>query len=93
MKRPEGKWPGHPEFFRLFMVPGMSHCSGGECPNQFDSVTNIVNWVEKGKAPDKIIAKRLRMERSSAQGHSAHILKWPVSRAQVALMMRKTLNA
>jgi len=52
--------PGTPEFFRLFMVPGMSHCSGGECPNQFDSVTNIVNWVEKGKAPDKIIAKQIK---------------------------------
>ncbi len=52
--------PDTPDFFRLFMVPGMSHCSGGECPNQFDPVTAIVNWVEKGKAPEKIIAKQIK---------------------------------
>ena len=38
----------------------MSHCGGGECPNQLDSVTAIVNWVEKGKAPEKIIAKQIK---------------------------------
>ena len=52
--------PDTPDFFRLFMVPGMSHCSGGVCPNQFDSVTDIVNWVEKGTAPEKIIAKQIQ---------------------------------
>lgn len=52
--------PGTPDFFRLFMIPGMSHCSGGECPNQYDPVTNIVSWVEKGKAPEKIIAKQVK---------------------------------
>jgi feruloyl esterase len=52
--------PDTPDFFRLFMIPGMSHCSGGECPNQLDPVTSIVNWVEKGKAPEKIIAKQIK---------------------------------
>ena len=52
--------PDTPDFFRLFMVPGMSHCSGGVCPNQFDPVTAIVNWVEKGNAPEKIIAKQIK---------------------------------
>lgn len=55
--------PDTPDFFRLFMVPGMSHCSGGECPNQFDSVTAIVNWVEKDKAPEMIIAKQVKDEK------------------------------
>jgi hypothetical protein len=45
-------------FFRLFMVPGMSHCSGGIGPDQHDPMTAIINWVEKGKAPDSIVASR-----------------------------------
>lgn len=47
------------DFFRLFMVPGMAHCSGGNGPDRFDSMTAMVNWVEKGKAPDQIVARQL----------------------------------
>jgi feruloyl esterase len=43
-------------FARLFMVPGMQHCNGGPGPNTFDTLTALENWVEKGIAPDKIIA-------------------------------------
>jgi feruloyl esterase len=56
----EANGPDTPDFFRLFMIPGMSHCSGGECPNQHDPVTAVVTWVEKGKAPEKIIAKQIK---------------------------------
>ena len=48
-----------PEFFRLFMAPGMGHCGGGNGPDRHDSVTAIVDWVEKGKAPDSIVASRV----------------------------------
>jgi feruloyl esterase len=41
---------------RLFMVPGMAHCAGGEGPNNFDMVSAMEQWVEQGKAPDQIIA-------------------------------------
>jgi len=41
---------------RLFMEPGMGHCSGGEGPNVFDKVGTLEQWVEQGKAPEKIIA-------------------------------------
>jgi feruloyl esterase len=41
---------------RLFMVPGMAHCGGGEGPNTFDTVTALDRWVEKGQAPTQIIA-------------------------------------
>jgi feruloyl esterase len=41
---------------RLFMAPGMAHCAGGEGPNTFDEITAMEQWVEKGKAPDQIIA-------------------------------------
>src|SRR5438477_436037 len=43
---------------RLFMVPGMYHCSGGPGPNTFDALTPLVNWVEKGTAPDSILATK-----------------------------------
>jgi feruloyl esterase len=41
---------------RLFMVPGMAHCGGGEGPNTFDQVGAIQQWVEQGKAPETMIA-------------------------------------
>ena len=44
------------DFIRLFMVPGMGHCGGGEGPNTFDKMEVITKWVEEGKAPDRIIA-------------------------------------
>ncbi|MDR3675842.1 MAG: tannase/feruloyl esterase family alpha/beta hydrolase [Acidobacteriota bacterium] len=44
-------------FARLFLVPGMNHCSGGSYAlDSFDSLAEIVNWVEQGTAPDSIIA-------------------------------------
>jgi feruloyl esterase len=44
-------------FSRLYLIPGMGHCSGGPATDQFDAVSALVNWVEKGKAPDALIAK------------------------------------
>ena len=41
---------------RLFAVPGMTHCSDGLALDKFDALTALVDWVEKGKAPDRIIA-------------------------------------
>ena len=39
------------DFFRLFMVPGMFHCSGGLGVDRFDVITHLINWVELGKGP------------------------------------------
>lgn len=42
---------------RIFFVPGMSHCQGGnETLDNFDMLTAITNWVETGTAPDSIPA-------------------------------------
>lgn len=46
------------DFFRLFMAPGMGHCSGGPGPNTIDAITALENWVEKGIAPDRLIATK-----------------------------------
>ncbi len=43
-------------FSRLFTVPGMSHCSAGPATDQFDMVSALVDWVEQGRAPERIVA-------------------------------------
>ncbi len=68
-------------FMRLFMAPGMSHCAGGPGPNVFgqagaassdDPEHNIYRaleqWVEKGVAPEQLIATRYKDERNPTQG-------------------------
>jgi feruloyl esterase len=46
-------------FARLFMIPGMEHCSRGSGPDTFDKLDPIEKWVEHGVAPDRIIASHL----------------------------------
>jgi feruloyl esterase len=41
---------------RLFMIPGMNHCQGGNGTDRFDGIAALSEWVERGKAPDRIIA-------------------------------------
>lgn len=44
---------------KLFMVPGMGHCSGGEGTDVFDEVSPLVEWVERGQVPARIEAARV----------------------------------
>ncbi len=41
---------------RLFMVPGMGHCGGGEGPNKFDMMSPMAAWREDSRAPERVIA-------------------------------------
>jgi feruloyl esterase len=43
-------------WIRLFMVPGMGHCSGGEGPDSFEKINVLEQWVEHGQDPTQIIA-------------------------------------
>ncbi|MBT7952541.1 MAG: tannase/feruloyl esterase family alpha/beta hydrolase [Gammaproteobacteria bacterium] len=43
-------------FFRTFMIPGMFHCNGGRNVDRFDTMTNLINWVEAGIMPESITA-------------------------------------
>jgi feruloyl esterase len=45
---------------RLFMVPGMGHCGGGDGTSTFNMVAALEQWVEQGKAPERIEASRVR---------------------------------
>ena len=69
------------DFYRVFMVPGMAHCSGGAGPNAFgngtangpvidadhDVLKALERWVEQGVAPEKIIATHY-LNNVAAQG-------------------------
>jgi feruloyl esterase len=44
-------------FARLFLVPGMNHCAGGPATDAFDGLGAVVDWVEKGVAPQRIVAR------------------------------------
>src|SRR5579872_6128301 len=53
-----GTWTVVTDFARLFMVPNMAHCGGGAATNSFagNELSAITDWVEKGLAPDRIVA-------------------------------------
>lgn len=44
------------DFSRLFLVPGMGHCQGGAATDSIDGLGALVDWVEKGKAPEMLNA-------------------------------------
>jgi tannase/feruloyl esterase len=48
------------DFARLFMVPGMGHCRGGDGPDTFDTIATMEKWREKGQTPTTIAAKNER---------------------------------
>ena len=47
------------KFARMFLIPGMGHCSGGPGTDTFDGMGVLEEWVEKGKAPKRIVASHL----------------------------------
>lgn len=45
------------DWSRLFLSPGMGHCAGGSATlDSFDMLSAAVNWVEKGQAPESVMA-------------------------------------
>jgi feruloyl esterase len=63
--------------FRLFMVPGMAHCAGGPGATHFDPLSAVVDWVEHGVAPDKIIAGKLPLAEGDAANFQRPLCPYP----------------
>ena len=81
-------------FLRLYLVPGMHHCSGGPGPNSFDMLPALEDWVEKGVAPAAIVASADRpTARSCARGRSARIRRSHATPAPAASTMPRTSGA
>ena len=61
------------EWSRLFLVPGMGHCGGGaRTLDQFDMLTAVIDWVESGRAPERVVATG-----ASAPGESRPLCPYP----------------
>jgi feruloyl esterase len=57
---------------RLFAVPGMGHCSSGATLERFDLLSAVVDWVEKDKTPDSVVATG-----PAFPGRSRPLCAWP----------------
>lgn len=53
------------DFYRFFPIPGMFHCGGGPGCGNADWLTAVVNWVEKGVAPDMIVGAHVEGGRTT----------------------------
>ena len=52
------------ESVRLYMVPGMGHCNGGDGTSTFDILAELDNWVTKQQAPGSVVASRTNPART-----------------------------
>ena len=50
---------GAPDYFRMFLMPGVLHCGGGAGPDTADWAGTLANWVEKGQAPTRVVASKI----------------------------------
>ncbi|HTV45549.1 MAG TPA: tannase/feruloyl esterase family alpha/beta hydrolase [Stellaceae bacterium] len=55
------------KFSRFYPVPNMDHCSGGATTDQFDMLTPLTQWVEKGIAPNSIPATGIHFNAATYQ--------------------------
>jgi hypothetical protein len=50
--------PDIQSFMRLYLLPGVLHCGGGDGPSQVDWIALIRDWVENNNAPGRVIASK-----------------------------------
>jgi feruloyl esterase len=66
------------DFFRLFMIPGMGHCVDGEGAWAIDYLSYLEEWVEKGRAPNRLVGGHVQLPQEVMQN-----LKFPLQRSDV----------
>ncbi|MEO6152535.1 MAG: tannase/feruloyl esterase family alpha/beta hydrolase [Croceibacterium sp.] len=66
--------------YRLFMVPGMDHCGGGEGASTFDTLGTIDAWATTGRAPEMIVATRAATGAGGIPGAPPPPPRVPISR-------------
>lgn len=67
--------PSAANYARLYLVPGMNHCGGGPSTDSFNAFASLVDWVERGVAPNSITA-------SVAAGNTDKPSMWSASRSR-----------
>jgi len=53
---------------RLFLLPAMYHCGGGDGPSAFALLRSLFAWVEDGRAPDMMVARRVPGQAAAPPG-------------------------
>ena len=54
------------DFVRLFLAPGVGHCSGGAGPQPVDPLAALTAWVEQGTPPGTLAGQRTNEDGSVA---------------------------
>lgn len=65
------------DFFRMFLVPGMYHCTGGAGAFAIDYLTYLEDWVERGRAPERMIGAHVK----GTSWQESLLLKFPLDPA------------
>jgi feruloyl esterase len=65
-----------PSYARLFLVPGMNHCTGGPATDRINMLTALENWVERGVAPESVVAK------VNPADPDVQAKRWPATRSR-----------
>jgi hypothetical protein len=60
---------------RLYIAPGVQHCSGGPGADNIDALAALMSWVEQGKAPGTLLARKL--DRTGAVQLSRPLCEYP----------------
>jgi feruloyl esterase len=60
------------DVLRLFLIPGMYHCGGGDGLTSVDVLTSLMGWVEEGKAPDALVASRTDADAAAGKGRTLY---------------------
>ena len=87
LQRAAGDAANTRDFSRLFLMPGVGHCTGGPGPDTFDAVGTLDNWVQHGAAPDRIVARHARnggVDRSRPLCPYPQVARWNGSGSQDA---------
>lgn len=71
-KATTGSFEESQKFARIFLAPGVGHCDGGQGLERFDAFGALVDWVENGKAPERILATG-----KTFPGRTRPLCNWP----------------
>ncbi|MFN7996915.1 MAG: tannase/feruloyl esterase family alpha/beta hydrolase [Bryobacteraceae bacterium] len=71
------------KFSRLYLFPGGFHCGGGEGPFDFDALTPLMAWTERGSAPEALTASHraawMRESRAGKPDRTRPVFPYPLT--------------
>lgn len=75
------------QFYRFFLAPGLGHCweaPSTSAPEEFDPLTAIADWVERGQAPKQIVARPSQRQGNSLPVAEVHYRPYPLQPVVIA---------